>query len=187
MIQPAAALPENAQRAFSTFQTERQKAAPGAAFAHEHRRIRDPHLTRYPRPGHAESATRRPRKDSPAVTPDAAYDRACGGTHAQTRQPELGASHPGLSRARHRVRAAGEAAASRAGGVRVVARAPRLVRAEQEPRLRPRVAAPGVEHRRGRGLRPHRLNPHAERGSALTPIPRVPAIRGSLQPRVVGY
>ena len=32
MIQPAAALPENALRAFSPFQTERQKAAPRAAF-----------------------------------------------------------------------------------------------------------------------------------------------------------
>jgi ferredoxin len=45
---------------------------------------------RNPRPRTAESATHRPREDSSAERPDAAYDRACGGTHAQTRQPELG-------------------------------------------------------------------------------------------------
>ena len=114
-----------------------------------------------------------------------AYSRT-GRTHAQARQPELGASHPGPCRPRHRVRAAGEEPAALAGHVCRVARAPHLVREEQEPRLRSRVVAPGVGHRPGRDLRRHRLT--AGTRCRLDPDPaRVPAIRGSLRPQVVGY
>lgn len=86
------------------------------------------------------------------------------GAIAQIRRrgnPNWGRPNPCPSRPRHRVRPAGESTASRAGGVRLLACAPPLVREEQEPRLRPRVVARGVGHNRGRDLQPHRLRAQA--------------------------
>jgi hypothetical protein len=121
---------------------------------------------------HPPQTTRHPCKESAAASPQAAYDRAYGDAgrlQAQARQPQLGAPHPAFSRSRHRVRAAGEAPATRAGDVRLVARAARLVRAEQESNLHPRMAPQGVGHHRRCNLQRHRLTAHAR--WCLNPAP----------------